>query len=118
MSFSFSLSYLDTSLVFRYLSLILVSFSIVFLWWMNLNMLGIPSLFLYVDFFVPLFFFVMLLLLLFVGFKFFLKELSFKFLGDYLPKLGVIELKYYKLLDMILNGLNFNGVRFFLLVGK
>nr|BAV81434.1 NADH dehydrogenase subunit 5 [Parascaris equorum] len=113
MSFSGPIFHFSSGVVMNFLSLLLVLFSVFFVWWMNFNMLCMPSLFLYVDFFVPLFFFVMILVVGFFCVKFLLKEFVYKFLVDFLAKGWIYGLKNYKFLDLFLMGVNSMGVTFF-----
>nr|BAV82743.1 NADH dehydrogenase subunit 5 [Heligmosomoides polygyrus] len=101
------------SLVMNFLSLLLVILSVVFLWWLNMNMLLVPTLFLYVDFFVPLFYIFMIMILSFMILKFLFKELIYKFLVDYLAKNVIYKLKDLKFMDMSLNGLGYVGFNSF-----
>nr|YP_010938382.1 NADH dehydrogenase subunit 5 [Toxocara apodemi]WLE72141.1 NADH dehydrogenase subunit 5 [Toxocara apodemi] len=113
MSFSRSVYHFSSSVVMNFLSLGLVIFSIFFIWWMNFNMLSLPPLFLYVDFFSPVFF---LAMMIFVGFfcvKFLLKECAYKFLCDLFVSDLIYFLKSYKFFDLLLNNVNSKGVTFF-----
>nr|QPF22254.1 NADH dehydrogenase subunit 5 [Ophidascaris sp. CYZ-2020] len=113
MSFSRPVFHLGSSVVMNFLSLLLVVLSIFFVWWLNCNMLCMPSLFLYVDFFTPLFF---IFMMVFVGFfcvKLLLKEFVYKFLVDFFAKDFIYGLKNYKFFDLMLNNINFKGVTFF-----
>nr|YP_009550286.1 NADH dehydrogenase subunit 5 [Heterorhabditis indica]YP_817460.1 NADH dehydrogenase subunit 5 [Heterorhabditis bacteriophora]ABJ80704.1 NADH dehydrogenase subunit 5 [Heterorhabditis bacteriophora]AZU95945.1 NADH dehydrogenase subunit 5 [Heterorhabditis bacteriophora]QAA11090.1 NADH dehydrogenase subunit 5 [Heterorhabditis indica]QAA11102.1 NADH dehydrogenase subunit 5 [Heterorhabditis bacteriophora] len=114
LSFNKVVSHYSSSYYMNCLSLVLVVFSITFLWWLNFNMLNIPSLFLYIDFFVPLFYVFLILLLSFMSLKFLLKELTYKFLVDYLAKFSVLKLKNLKFMDLFLNGLNSKGFTMFM----
>lgn len=95
----------------NFLRLILVVFSISFLWWLNFNILNIPSLFLYIDFFAPLFFIFLIIFLSYLGLKFILKELTYKFLVDYLAKNSILKIKNLKFIDQFLNKIVINGFR-------
>lgn len=100
-------------LVMNFLSLLLVILSVVFLWWLNINMLLVPTLFLYVDFFVPLFYIFIIIILRFIILKFLFKELIYKFLVDYLAKNVIYKLKDLKFIDISLNGLGYVGFNSF-----
>nr|YP_010620899.1 NADH dehydrogenase subunit 5 [Toxocara vitulorum]WAX39113.1 NADH dehydrogenase subunit 5 [Toxocara vitulorum] len=113
MSFSCSLYHFSSSVVVNFLSLFLVVFSVFFVWWMNFNMLVVPSLFLYVDFFAPLSFLIMMVFIAFFCVKFLLKEYVYKFLCDLFAKDIVYFLKSYKFFDLLLNNINSKGVSFF-----
>nr|YP_009450251.1 NADH dehydrogenase subunit 5 [Ortleppascaris sinensis]AOV93986.1 NADH dehydrogenase subunit 5 [Ortleppascaris sinensis] len=117
MSFSRPVFHLSNGVVMNFLSLGLVFLSIFFIWWMNFNMLSLPSLFLYVDFFVPLFFLFLMVLVGFLLVKMLLKEFVYKFLVDYLAKWSIYNLKNYKFFDLLLNNINSKGVTFFSLTG-
>lgn len=64
-------------------SFFLVMFAIFFLWWFGNNVLLVPEMFVFVDFYMPLFYVVFLLLGLFFFFKVILCELVYKFVVDY-----------------------------------
>lgn len=64
-------------------SFLLVLFAIFFLWWFGNNVILIPEMFVFVDFYMPLFYVVILLLGLFFFFKVILYELIYKFVVDY-----------------------------------
>nr|BAV82872.1 NADH dehydrogenase subunit 5 [Toxocara canis] len=113
MSFSRSVYHFSSSVAMNFLSLLLVVFSIFFIWWVNFNMLTVPSLFLYVDFFVPLFFLIVMVFVAFFCVKFLLKEYVYKFLCDLFVKDIVYFLKSYKFFDLFLNNINSKGVTFF-----
>lgn len=85
-SFRRSVFHFSNGVVINFLSLLLIFFSIFFIWWMNFNMLSMPSLFLYVDFFAPLFFIIMLVVATFFCVKLLLKEFVYKFLVDFFAK--------------------------------
>ena len=97
----------------NFLSLALVVFSISFLWWLNINILNVPSLFLYVDFFGPLFYIFLILFLSFLSLKLLFKELTYKFLVDYLAKNRIYKIKNLKFIDLFLNNINSKGYRRF-----
>nr|BAV78661.1 NADH dehydrogenase subunit 5 [Steinernema glaseri] len=113
LSFSNPVGHFSNSVVMNFLSLLLVFLSVVFLWWMNLNIMYLPSLFLYMDFFVPLMFLMLSIFVLFLGFKIIMKEMGYKFVVDYLPKLNVTWMKNIKFLDFFLNNINSKGFSFF-----
>nr|YP_009050226.1 NADH dehydrogenase subunit 5 [Nematodirus oiratianus]AGZ64214.1 NADH dehydrogenase subunit 5 [Nematodirus oiratianus] len=93
----------DTSLFMNLLSLILVIFSIVFLWWLNMNMLLIPNMLLFLDFYVPIIYVLMLIFSIFFLFKLLLKEFVYKFLVDYLAVGLIHSFKNLKYIDLCLN---------------
>jgi len=68
-----------------------------------------PSLFLYTDFFVPLFYLGLLLIILFMIFKFSAGELKYKFLADYDAKHSSLVAQRDKFLDMNLDVVNYGG---------
>lgn len=72
-------------------------------------MLNIPRLFLYVDFFSPLLFIFIIIFLRFIGLKFLLKELTYKFLVDYLAKNSIYKIKNLKFMDLFLNNIISKG---------
>lgn len=87
--------------------------SIVFLWWLNLNLLVMPRLFLYVDFFVPMFYVFIILVVRFLMLKFLFKELAYKFLVDYFAKNVIYKLKNLKYMDINLNKVGYLGFNLF-----
>lgn len=87
----------------------LVVFSIVFLWWLNINLLLIPSIFLYLDFFTPLMYIILILIIVYFGYKLLFKELVYKFLVDYLAKNVIYKIKNLKFFDLGLNKFNYFG---------
>nr|YP_003434081.1 NADH dehydrogenase subunit 5 [Teladorsagia circumcincta]ACX85204.1 NADH dehydrogenase subunit 5 [Teladorsagia circumcincta]QEO33937.1 NADH dehydrogenase subunit 5 [Teladorsagia circumcincta] len=107
LSFSKVLNSNSTSYIVNYLSLILIVFSVVFLWWLNMNLLSMPAIFLYVDFFVPIFYLLMIIMLTFFIYKLFFKELIYKFLVDYLAKSSIYKLKNLKFVDLCVNKLGY-----------
>lgn len=76
-------------------------------------MLRIPSFFLYIDFYSPLFYVLMLFIFINFSFKFFSYELSYKFLVDIFPCFFPYFLKNNKCVDIFLNKLNLNLMGFF-----
>lgn len=112
-SFRRPVVHFSNGVVMNFLRLVLVVFSIFFIWWLNFNILTIPSLFLYVDFFAPLFFLFSMSLLVFFCGKFILKEFVYKFMVDFFAKDTVYGLINYKFCDLLLNNVNSKGVTFF-----
>nr|YP_009352218.1 NADH dehydrogenase subunit 5 [Gnathostoma nipponicum]AQX44506.1 NADH dehydrogenase subunit 5 [Gnathostoma nipponicum] len=117
MSMGCSLNCFSESKLYSFLSLILIIMSISFLWWLSYNLFCMPLLVLYVDFFVPIFYFLFICLMFFFMIKFLLKELQYKFLVDYVIKLLIGKMKSAKFIDLFLGGLNNKGYDFFLLSG-
>lgn len=76
-------------------------------------MLSLPALFLYVDFFAPLFFLFLIIFLSFFCVKILLKEFVYKFLVDLFAKETIYGLVNYKFFDLLLNNINSKGVTFF-----
>lgn len=109
LSFNQVTNHYRSSFFINFLSLFLVIFSISFLWWLNFNILNVPSLFLYVDFFRPLIFLCLIIFLCFLGLKFILKEITYKFLVDYLAKNRILKIKNLKFIDLFLNNINSKG---------
>nr|YP_010487913.1 NADH dehydrogenase subunit 5 [Strongyloides vituli]UWI71781.1 NADH dehydrogenase subunit 5 [Strongyloides vituli] len=108
------------SLIMNFVSLVLVFMSICFMWWLNINMLCIPTFFLYLDFYTPLIYLCLAFLCFYVSFKFVSYELAFKFLGDYFPRVSQCILPYInmKTVDMFLNSLNLKALSFFSVLGS
>nr|YP_003434043.1 NADH dehydrogenase subunit 5 [Trichostrongylus axei]ACX85192.1 NADH dehydrogenase subunit 5 [Trichostrongylus axei] len=99
LSFNKVLKFFDSSYMMNFLSLLLVIMSIMFLWWLNLNMLYVPSLFVYIDMYVPLMYLMILLLTAYMLIKFVTTEFMYKFLVDYLAKNMIYKLKNFKFID-------------------
>lgn len=106
-----------SSIFINFLRIFLVFFSVTFLWWLNLNLINIPSLFLYLDFYVPLFYTVFIFFILFIRLKIILKELVYKFLVDYLAKNSIYKVKNVKFFDLFLNNIISKGFSFFSILG-
>nr|YP_004300496.1 NADH dehydrogenase subunit 5 [Pristionchus pacificus]ADZ52299.1 NADH dehydrogenase subunit 5 [Pristionchus pacificus] len=113
LSFNKVMNHFSSSVFMNFLSFMLVVFSVSFLWWLNMNMMNIPGLFLYLDFYVPLFYTVFVFFMLFMGFKLLFKELSYKFFGDYLAKNSIYKMKNIKFMDLFLNNMMSKGFSFF-----
>lgn len=111
------INHYSSTVFINFLSLILVIFSIRFLWWINFNLLNIPRLFLYVDFFGPLVFLFIIIFLSFLILKILFKELTYKFLVDYLAKNSIYKIKNLKFIDLFLNNINSKGYTLFLSSG-
>nr|APD14821.1 NADH dehydrogenase subunit 5 [Gnathostoma doloresi] len=107
----------SNSLLYQYLSLVLVVMAVFFLWWLSCNLFSIPVLLLYLDFFVPLFYLLLVSFMFFFVFKCLLSEVKYKFLVDYVVKLLISGVKSNKFMDLFLGGLNNSGYTFFLLSG-
>lgn len=93
----------------NFLRLFLVVFAVSFLWWLNINIINIPRLFLYLDFFVPLFYTVFVFFIIFLSLKMLFKELVYKFLVDYLAKNRIYKIKNLKFIDLFLNNIISKG---------
>lgn len=85
-SFNFSLLNVHVSLIMGLFSRVLVLFSVVGLWWLRVNVLTVPVLFLYVDVYVPLFYVVGVLVLIYMIVKLVFMGVKYGFLVDYLAK--------------------------------
>nr|UDL72538.1 NADH dehydrogenase subunit 5 [Oesophagostomoides longispicularis] len=109
LSFSKIVSVYSSTLVMNFLSLLLVIFSIFFMWWLNYNMMVLPAFFLYVDFYAPLMYLVMIILLGYFSFKLLFKELGYKFLVDYLAKNVIYKIKNFNFMDNNLNKFGYMG---------
>nr|YP_009162834.1 NADH dehydrogenase subunit 5 [Gnathostoma spinigerum]AKM22099.1 NADH dehydrogenase subunit 5 [Gnathostoma spinigerum] len=117
MGASLSFNCFSDSLLYSYLSLVLVFLSVSFMWWLSCNLFCVPLLLLYVDFFVPVFYLLFICLVFFFMFKFLLKEAQYKFLVDYMVKLLIVGIKSNKFVDLFLGSLNSKGYDLFLLSG-
>nr|UXK95541.1 NADH dehydrogenase subunit 5 [Macropostrongyloides baylisi] len=109
LSFSKIVSVYSGTIIMNYLSLLLVLFSIFFMWWLNYNMMVVPAMFLYVDFFAPLLYLLMIAMLCYFSFKLLFKELIYKFLVDYFAKNSIYKIKNLKFMDNNLNKFGLMG---------
>nr|YP_009240276.1 NADH dehydrogenase subunit 5 [Haemonchus placei]AMO01510.1 NADH dehydrogenase subunit 5 [Haemonchus placei]BAV82737.1 NADH dehydrogenase subunit 5 [Haemonchus placei] len=107
LSFKKTVYNFSSSTMMNILSLMLIVFSIFLLWWMNYNMFVLPILLLYVDFYVPLVYLMLIVTMGYFIFKLLFKELIYKFLVDYLAKNVIYKVKNVKFFDLNLNKLNF-----------
>nr|UDL72610.1 NADH dehydrogenase subunit 5 [Torquenema toraliforme] len=112
LSFSKIVSIYSSTVIMNFLSLLLVVFSIFFMWWLNYNMLILPAMYLYIDFFAPLMYLLLIGLLLYFSFKLLFKELNYKFLVDYLAKNVIYKIKNFKFMDNNLNKFGYMGFNF------
>nr|BAV82686.1 NADH dehydrogenase subunit 5 [Dictyocaulus viviparus] len=71
------------SFLMSFLSLLLVIFSIFFIYWLNVNLFFLPSVFIYVDFYLPLFFLLFFCIFFFIMVKFVSNLIKWKFLSEY-----------------------------------
>lgn len=117
LSFNKVINHYRRRVFINFLSLALVIFSVRFLWWLNFNIINIPRLFLYVDFFAPLFFLFIMIFLSFLVVKFILKELTYKFLVDYLAKNRIWKMKNLKFMDLFLHNIISKGFSLSLVSG-
>nr|YP_008963978.1 NADH dehydrogenase subunit 5 [Macropicola ocydromi]AGY95433.1 NADH dehydrogenase subunit 5 [Macropicola ocydromi] len=117
LSFSKIVSVYSSTMVMNFLSLLLVMFSIFFMWWLNCNMMVVPTMFLYIDFFVPLLYLLLIMLLCYYSFKLLFKEFVYKFLVDYLAKSVIYKIKNLKFMDNNLNKFGYMGFNFLVGVG-
>jgi len=67
-----------------------------------------------VDFFGPLFFLFIIIFVSFLTIKILFKELTYKFLVDYLAKNSILKIKNLKFIDLFLNNINSKGFRSFM----
>nr|AYG51198.1 NADH dehydrogenase subunit 5 [Metastrongylus salmi] len=113
LSFNLVLVFVDKSILKNFLSLFLVIFSIFFLSWVSVNMVSLPGLFLFLDFYVPILYIMMIFLVVFVLLKILLKELEYKFFVDYFSLYFSNLGSNYKFMDV---GLMSFGEKLFLMV--
>lgn len=111
-TFSTSVYFFCSSYIFNFVSLILVFFSIFFIWWLNLNLLCIPCFFLYFDFYVPLIFVFLFFCLFFVSFNGF-GSFFYGFLLDFFPLFFSRLVYNSKFIDRFLYSINFKFFNFF-----
>nr|YP_007183175.1 NADH dehydrogenase subunit 5 [Dictyocaulus eckerti]AFV32094.1 NADH dehydrogenase subunit 5 [Dictyocaulus eckerti] len=72
------------SYLMNFLCFMLVIFSVFFMSWLSVNLFFVPSVFIYVDFYLPLFFCLFFFSVFFLIVKFVSKSIKWKFLSDYL----------------------------------
>jgi len=80
---------------FHFSSRVLINFtrvlvalgSIFFVWWLCVNLVFIPSLFIFFDFYTPIFYLLLFLIIYYFSIKLNFKLFFYKFLADYIPKL-------------------------------
>nr|AWL21398.1 NADH dehydrogenase subunit 5 [Ruizia karukerae] len=109
MFFSKSVYYSNNSILMNLLSGALVFFSVVFIWWMSMNLFLIPSMYLYVDFYAPLFFVFLFLFMFSLSMKYLLKEFIYKFGVDFFAKYSTYFLFSYKFMDYFLESGVYKG---------
>nr|YP_004927942.1 NADH dehydrogenase subunit 5 [Wellcomia siamensis]ACV96778.1 NADH dehydrogenase subunit 5 [Wellcomia siamensis] len=85
-SFNVSCFNLHVSVLMGVFSFILVCFSVFGLWWLSNNVCLLPLVFLYVDFYVSLIFLGVFGFVIFFCFMFFLFELKYKFIVDFISE--------------------------------
>nr|YP_009131589.1 NADH dehydrogenase subunit 5 [Strongylus equinus]AJG02957.1 NADH dehydrogenase subunit 5 [Strongylus equinus] len=112
LSFNKVVSMYSSTFIMNFLSLFLVIFSVIFLWWLNYNLLVVPSLFLYMDFYVPMLYLGLIILLCYFTVKMLLKEFMYKFLVDYFAKSVIYKVKNLKFMDNNLNKFGYMGFNF------
>lgn len=118
LNFSISFFHYRKTNLINYLSLTVSLGSVFFVWWITKNLVLLPSFFVYIDFYVPLFYlFLFLFLFIFIK-KFYFNEMKTKFLGDYFPKLVQGFLFNTKFREIFYYKLSFSIIRFFTLIRK
>nr|YP_011035805.1 NADH dehydrogenase subunit 5 [Halicephalobus mephisto]WRI60236.1 NADH dehydrogenase subunit 5 [Halicephalobus mephisto] len=117
LNFNYSFIHFSSSYLINFLSLFLCLNSIFFIWWINYNLIFIPSFFVFFDFFVPLFYLFLFFFLFSFIYKIFSYEFAFKFLGDYLPKLFVWHFKSFKFMENFLYNLSYFFINSFSYMG-
>ena len=113
---SFGLPYFhySSSVLINFLSSLVALGSIFFIWWLSLNLLVLPSLFIYFDFYVPLVYLTLFFFIIYFFKKFVFFELKTKFLADFLPKLAQFFFFNTKFRDLFLYKFSGLMVSFFL----
>nr|YP_009742088.1 NADH dehydrogenase subunit 5 [Angiostrongylus mackerrasae]QID77473.1 NADH dehydrogenase subunit 5 [Angiostrongylus mackerrasae] len=109
-SFSKVVMEFGSSLVMNCLSLCLIVFSVIFMYWMGVNLLCLPSFFLYMDVYVPLLYIFLIFMFCYLFIKLLLKELFYKFFVDYYAKIFSFVGLNFKFVDY---GLTSFGVNVF-----
>jgi len=104
-SFPRTLKIENTSKIYNLNTLPLSIFSLILLWWINLNLINIPSFFNYLDFFFPILLLFLFFILLIYYFKNVIRNkiLSYKFSVDFYPKSLQQYLTNLKFNDLFLN---------------
>lgn len=100
-AFNCGLVFLHGRLMMWLFRCFLVFFSVVGLWWLMLNMVVVPVIYLYFDFFVPLVFLCVFFVVVGVVFVFFFIELKYKFLTDLVAKHSSFMLLILKFFDVV-----------------
>lgn len=88
-----------SSYLINFLRLIVCLGSIFFIWWLTFNLLVLPSFFVFIDFYVPLFYLFFFFFIINFFYKFISWELIYKFLSDYFPKFLVYFFKSSKFFE-------------------
>nr|QCS25202.1 NADH dehydrogenase subunit 5 [Angiostrongylus cantonensis]QCS25226.1 NADH dehydrogenase subunit 5 [Angiostrongylus cantonensis] len=118
LSFSKVLMEVGSSLLMNYLSLCLIMFSVIFMYWMGVNLLCLPSFFLYMDMYVPLMYIFLILMFCYLVVKFLLKELIYKFFVDYYAKIFSFSGLNFNFVDRGLTSLGVNVFYIFSIFSK
>lgn len=113
LKFSLSFNHYRKTNLINFLSLIVSLGSVFFIWWLVNNLVLIPSFFVYIDFYVPIFYLLIFFLIFYFTKKFFLDEIKSKFLGDYFPKLVQPLLLNSKFKEIFYYNLSFKIISFF-----
>lgn len=113
---NFSLPFLHYSRrgLINFIRIFLCLFSIFFIWWINFNLIFIPSFFVYFDFYVPLIYIFLFIFINYLLLKFIIKDIVYKFLGDYLPKYFTNKLDSLKFFDNSLFNFRSLNISYFL----
>lgn len=114
LNFFYSFIHYRSSVLINFLSLFLCLNSIFFIWWVNYNLVFIPSFFVFFDFFVPLFYLFLFFFISVFFYKVLIDEFVFKFLGDYFPKVFVWNFKNVKFVENFLYNLSSFFINFFI----
>lgn len=108
LNFSLSFYHFSSSVLINFLSLFVSWGSIFFIWWLRLNLLLLPSLFVFIDFYAPLVYLSLFFFIYYFFKKFLFFEFKIKFLADYLPKLSQFLFLNFKFNEIFLY--KFRGV--------
>lgn len=114
MNFSSSFIHFRSSVLINFLNLFLCRGSIFFIWWLNYNFLFIPPVFLYIDFYVPIFYIFVFFFVLYFFIKFLLTDITFKFLADYTPKFIILNFFDLKFMEYFFFNLRSFFISFFI----
>lgn len=101
------------SVLINFLSFIVSSGRVYFIWWLNYNFLLMPSFFVYFDFYVPLLYLFLFFFLCIFIMKALTSELLTKFLVDYFPKILQVFIINFKFKEIFYYNVSSSLINFF-----